>query len=255
MFKKGVNYGLDRIEDSRVSYATRQLLYEYGYNVQHRSKNKYRRMKVRSKREIKKKGLQPIIVNQDYSSLQYLGIVRHYVQKNTDNIRTLRDMELLLYLYPFQMFSKIDYDDFPHPYSTKTMTYFLNNNWIEPMFDKYGKQSRKQVYKLTREAKTIVRNFYDYLHGAKPIPEKPKFNKLFDEHASGRDMVKAQAIADMNRRRSEDKKLTPEHKKLNKRMMDNYRANREEKTKAQQPKIDAILEKRRLEEKKRKMKE
>lgn len=203
-----------RKPDSRVTLKTRQLLREAGYHVQQLTNNTHRRLKYRGRPKGKEVTM-PIQISLDYSSLQYIGIVRHYIQKKHDI--TLSQLELLLFLYPLGIWSKDDYDLFPHRFSTRTIKPIMEKGFIDDIFEhELEPESDKKVYRLTQKAKMIVRDFYQYLHQEKLIPETAVSNPLFRYDANPRDLRKAKAIARINELLSGKK--TKEHEKLNKRI-------------------------------------
>lgn len=202
--------------DRRVSDHTRDLLKNAGYKVSQITRDKHRFVRFRGKREVNKKGLQNIDVSLDYSALQYLGVVRHYIQKKFDI--TYFELELLLYLVPLGIWSMADYQEFPHRYSTRTIKSVFNKGFCYAMFDKYAFSSKYQTYNTTKQAKRIVRDFYAYLYMEKTIPEISSKNPLLKASASPRDQVKAKAIMKLNQKIRKSDKVTPEHDKLNKRI-------------------------------------
>lgn len=233
----------DRIEN-RVTPETKELLKDHGYMVQYRTNYKYRNLRYRSKHEVKRLGLAPTPVNLDYSAVQYLGIVRHHIQRNFD--LTLAELELLLFLYPYGYFSKADYDIFPHRYNTRTIDPLIKKGRICLVRKKYAPTSRKQIFCLSRSSKKIIKTFYECLYGDFTVTENPQLSVLFKSKASPRDQMKAKAIAKLNDIIRGDGKTTRAHKKLNERIVKRGRTDMKKKYEPYQAKIDAILEKQRL---------
>ena len=207
----------ESLDDRRVSEHTRDLLKKAGYKVVQKTKEVHRAWRFRKKREIKKKGLQNLDITLDYSSLQYLGVIRPFIQKKF-NV-TYSELELLLFLVPLGIWSVEDYQEFPHRYSTRTIKSVFNKGFCYAMFDKYAFNSKYQTYNTTKQAKRIVRDFYEYLHMEKTIPESPNRNPLMRADVSPRDQVKAKAIMKLNQKIRKNNKVTPEHEKLNNRII------------------------------------
>lgn len=195
-----------------VTTRTRRLLLKAGYHPQKRSFGKYRHLKYRKKSEIKKKGSQSIRVSVDYACLQYMGIVRHYIQTKYD--LTIKDLELLLFLHPLQIISKKDYRDFPHRYNTRTLSSMLNVGVLEPVFDDKPRLSKFQVYKMSLKHRSIVQEFYQYLHQEKPMPELAKYSRLFAKQLSYDETVKAKAITRLNKKTTGATEDSPAFKRM-----------------------------------------
>lgn len=238
-----------RIPDSRVSYETRYLIQEAGYHVKHITKNKFRMLKYRTKEERERMNSQTINVNLDYSCLRNLGIVRNYFQKKHN--LTFRELELLLFLYGMQLWSQHDYYKFPHSFTTRKIKSLFDRGFIEPIFEDYSFDSKKQVYRLTSRSKCLIRNFYQYLHEEKPIPESSGLNPLFRMDASSRDLAKAKSIALLNQKIMGNEEKTKQHIKVEKALRENAKQTTDETRNKYKDIIDRINKRNRLEEKKK----
>ena len=206
MFYEGMEPAFPRAEDSRVSTVTRKLLKKAGYHINHYTKNKYRHVKFRSKRDKRKKETIALKTSLDFACMQYMGVVRHYIQRKHNLM--FRELELLLYLYPVQFWSKKDYSTFPHTFSTRTVKTLFKKGLCEPAFDNVGPISEKQTYRLSKYAKRIVAAFYDHLHLEKTIPEDAQNNPLFRADVAPIDQMKAKAICQLNQVIRGDNKKT-----------------------------------------------
>lgn len=184
--------------EPRVSTETRRILKSVGYKVQRKTKNKYRHLKFRVKTSGRPKSpLQTIHVSLDYACMQHYGIVRHFFKLHHGI--DIMMLELLLFLYPIGLFTRQDYNIFPHRYSTRKISTLVKKGVIERVFDDVGNKSFRQVFRLTREYKGLVRNFYEYMHQERELPEITQYNKMFAVSASDITHKKARAICKLNK--------------------------------------------------------
>lgn len=207
----------------RVSSHTRKLLKEKGYEIQYIYKGHYSKKMLQKRTHTQSNSVSKITVSLDYDTLQYLGIVRSYVQKK-HNI-TVSVLELMLFLYPLGVWSKGDYNKFPHRYNTRNIEVLINKGYIEPMFAEHSIKSRLQTFRLSRVAKRAVRDFYEYVHGEKTLPEEARSNPLLHKNASVRDLIKANAIMEINRQIRGDNQTTGQHQKTKKRIVKQIQEN------------------------------
>lgn len=207
----------------RVSSHTRKLLKEKGYEIQYACKGHYSKKMLQKRTLTGSNSISKITVSLDYDTLQYLGIVRSYVQKK-HNI-TISVLELMLFLYPLGVWSKQDYNKFPHRYNTRNIEVLINKGYIEPMFAEHSVKSSSQTFRLSRVAKRAVRDFYEYIHGEKTLPEETRTNPLLHKNASIRDLVKANAIMEINRQIRGNNQTTKQHKKTKKRIVKQIQEN------------------------------
>jgi hypothetical protein len=226
MFYEGMKPLTPRAEDSRVSTDTRRLLRKAGFHINHYTNNKYRHVRFRSKRDKKKKETIALKTSLDFACMQYMGVVRHYIQRKHNLV--FRELELLLYLYPVQFWSKKDYSTFPHTFSTRTVKTLFRKGLCEPIFDNIALNSDKQCYRLSKYAKRIVAAFYDHLHLQKTIPEEAKNNPLFRVDVAPIDQMKAKAICQMNQIIRGDETKTDAHIKLDARIQKRVKGNSDE---------------------------
>jgi len=236
-----------KIPDSRVSNGTRKILSNAGYHVKFVSREKHRRLKYRSRKQRKRQYTVPIKINLDYASLQFVGIVRYYIQKKYQ--LHINEIELLLFLYPLGIWSRKDYDSFPHRYTTRTTRNFKSRGLIEEVFDQSDWRRKKQLFKLSKQAKKIVSTFYEYLHLEKPLPEISAKNPLFGDSISPRLQVIAKSMAVLNQMSRGEEKITPAHDKLNQRITKRGKTNEPQKKRRFEGIHKQVEEKRRLEKK------
>lgn len=235
-------------DEVRISKYTKQLLKEMGYHAAHISKGHFRNLRYRGKKERREtRPTQAIPLNLDYNVVQYFGIARYYIQKKYD--LRIKELELLLFLYPIGFFTKRDYHTFPHNYTTRTISHLMKKGLIEPVNEREKPQSDKQVYKLSRRSKNAVLYFYKYASGEEPIPENPMVNDFFKSGTTRYEQKLALAMAKLNKRVSGRKSKTKEHKKLENRITETIAKTDPEKRAIQKNKVEKILEEKRIREK------
>ena len=154
-------------EDPRISDDTKDLLKKAGY-------------KPRPKKLEHKHYKKDAVVNMDYNLLENFYVVRKFVQKKF-NI-SLRELELLLYLFPKGFFSHQDYKSYPLSYSHRLISTVIKLGWVR-IFTK-GENQSQHTYTLTKSAKHIVIVFYKYLSGELKIPLNSENNPLIRKDAS-----------------------------------------------------------------------
>lgn len=159
-----------------------------------------------------------------YDTLQHFAVVRRYIQRK-HKIK-IRELELLLFLYPIGLWSQKDYNQFPHSYGTRHVKYLEEKGFVENIIE--TQSQRGKVYRLTRISKRIVSDFYKLLNGEKQFPETPKHNPFFKGDISRKDMKVAQLIAEFNKKLSGREEKTKHHKKLEKRIKRYHQKKRRE---------------------------
>lgn len=148
-------------DDERINDRTKELLKEGGYRA---------RAKTIEGKYYKKDA----VVNMDYNLLENMYVVRKFVQKKF-NIE-LRDLEILLYLFPKGFFSHRDYKNFPLSYTHRRINSVIKKGFVRIFTE--GANYEKHTYTLTKSAKHMVIVFYKYLSGELSIPITSENNPL-----------------------------------------------------------------------------
>ncbi|MDT0554044.1 hypothetical protein [Urechidicola vernalis] len=128
------------------------------------------------KRSKSKKYKKELIVEVNYNYLQYLGVVRIYLQ-NKYNLK-FEDIELLLYLYPINYFTRKDIRRFPCSWGYKRLNRLIQEDYIVKL-SSVPARTRGCVFMLSIKAKNLVRNYHELLSGEKSIPNCPQHNPIF----------------------------------------------------------------------------
>ncbi|WP_456867592.1 hypothetical protein [Galbibacter sp. BG1] len=169
----------ERPEEPRVSKDVRKEIRKQGYHVQYYNNPKHYTRSAR--------------FNIGYNKLENLGVVRHYIQKRF-NINH-REFEMILFLYPKLLFDTREYREYPKCFTYRNIKKPMERGLIE-IFTNHKK--RNKIYRLTKQAKHIVVQFYKYISGELPIPEDPQTNPLFKKDATPMDRKRAEWIKRMN---------------------------------------------------------
>ncbi len=141
--------------------------------------------------------------NQGYDLLENFFVVRHYVC--TKNKISLRTLEILLKLYPMNYFTYHDYYELPKNFQLVRADYLIKRGFMQEIKEKH-KDRPESIFKLTTIAGNIVKDFYRYLSGEKPIPEHPDKNHMAKKGASEIDKLRFEFIKKMNRTEPSDSK-------------------------------------------------
>jgi len=129
----------------------------------------------------------------NYDLLQYNIIVRPYVTKihKLDNIHLL---DVLLYIFPVQFFTRKDFNALPIPYYHKNnFAQLLEKGYIEIQIN----AGRNPIYTTSNKTKTIVKDYYLCLSGRKKIKQDTSF-KTTESRKQERLLQKLKAEAKSN---------------------------------------------------------
>lgn len=128
------------------------------------------------KRSKSKKYKKELMVEVNYNYLQYLGVVRIYLQSKYK--LTFEDIELILYLQGKNYFTKKDYRRFPCSWGFKRFNRLVQDDFIVKL-SSVPERTRGCVFMLSLKAKKMVMDFHKMLSGEKPIPTCPQHNPIF----------------------------------------------------------------------------
>lgn len=119
-------------------------------------------------------------INLDYDLLENQYVVRKYFQKKHDI--NLRDLEILLYLYPKGYFSRADYKAYPLHFSNLRIQVMIRKGHIQVFQE--GENMDKHVYSLTQSTKHKVQTYYKLLTGELQIPVIGENNPMIRKDAT-----------------------------------------------------------------------
>ena len=139
--------------------------------------------------------------------LKYWRVIRYWV-KAKYNIGT-PELELLLFLYSEQMFTKSRFQEFETimSWDTKRFNNLLRDGWLQVFRRKAGKNAT--LYELSYKGKSLVRTVYRKLNGEE-VGESPNINPLFRLDASYMDKMQRKMIKEMNEFIKQQRHLSPE---------------------------------------------
>ena len=115
-------------------------------------------------------------IQDNYNFLEYIFIVRIYIQKKY-NINW-RVLEFLLFLYAKQIFTYQDFNKYPAAFDVKRIRTMIQLGYVKIFKERKGKT--RQVYSLTTLAKRIVSSFYEHLSGERSIPATRSNNPILE---------------------------------------------------------------------------
>lgn len=139
--------------------------------------------------------------------LKYWRVIRYWV-KAKYNIGT-PELEMLLFLYSEQMFTKSRFQEFETimSWDTKRFNNLLRDGWLQVFRRRSGKNAT--LYELSYKGKSLVRTVYRKLNGEE-IGESPNINPLFRLDASYMDKMQRKMIKEMNEFIKQQRHLFPE---------------------------------------------
>jgi hypothetical protein len=132
------------------------------------------------------------------SYLKYFRVARKYIQKKYEI--SLSELELLLFLYDENVFTKETFNSYACTLGFSTM------NWIDKFEEReivkvWREGTReKKLYVLTHKYKMACNKLYKHLEG-EAIPQNAQFNPLFKSNVSFSDKMYAKLIKQMNEKR------------------------------------------------------
>jgi len=135
-----------------------------------------KKLKITTSAKSRKKSIpRKIFYKEGYSSLQYLGIVRRFIQKRYK--LHLHEFELLLFIYPIKYFRNKDFVQFPYIIGSYKLLEFKHRGYITEVLDDKGKsRKRNRVYTFTKLTDKIIEEFYALMARERKLPSTPQHN-------------------------------------------------------------------------------
>ena len=139
--------------------------------------------------------------------LKYWRVIRYFV-KQKYNLSTA-DLEMLLFLYSEDIFSKDKFEEFDNllSWDKERFNRLYNQGWIE-VFRK-RKKTRKSLYSLTFKTQRVIGDIYKKLSGEE-IPTSQSSNPMFAKNVKYTDKVYRNMILEMNAAIRQQRHLSPE---------------------------------------------
>jgi len=128
--------------------------------------------------------------------LKYLRVVRYDINKRYGI--GLRDLELLLFLYSENLFTRKDFDEYVRIYSWDRRRFgrLLREGWIHKWREHRGKEAA--LYEVSKKTRQLLNDFYKRLPGEAYIAESERNSPIFRKDASYTDKQYRRAIKRFN---------------------------------------------------------
>ncbi|MAN64929.1 MAG: hypothetical protein CMI60_23590 [Parvibaculum sp.] len=127
--------------------------------------------------------------------LKYWRVIRQFIKSKYG--LTQADLDMLLFLYTEDYFSKDKFQEFNELLSWDVTRFdrLRRDKWIEVFRRNMGK--RKALYTLSYKTKRMIDSLYKKLNGEE-IPTSPSKNPMFKRNVKYSDKVYRNFIKDMN---------------------------------------------------------
>jgi len=138
----------------------------------------------------------------EHNFLKYWRVVRYYITKQYKI--SYPELELLLYLYDENVFTKTDFKNFEECISWKRGRFedLMDRGFIRKWRDR-RKEGYANLYELTQHAKLICNQTYKKLTQEEPISEDKYRNEVFKSD-NYMDKIYRRLIKKMNKKPSEE---------------------------------------------------
>jgi hypothetical protein len=175
-----------------LSEKTISVVKEHKADVKLSGTNEYAKAKYSSKNEKQK-----LIFTSGKDLLQYSIVVRPYILRK-HRIKNNFELDILLYLFPIQYFSRRDFKVLPTINEGYHLTTLIDLNYIEVVVH-HHKGANSNLYGLTERAKKIVKDYYEYLSGEKTVNPSSYTNPFADSDASKVDGLRQKLLNKLTR--------------------------------------------------------
>ena len=139
--------------------------------------------------------------------LKYWRVIRYFIKAKYG--LTTGDLDMLLFLYSEDIFSKEKFDEFDSLLSWNEARFdgLLRDGWIE-VFRKRRKK-HKTLYGVTFKTQRVISSVYKKLSGEE-IPTSLNNNPVFEKNVKYSDKAYRKMILEMNHLRRQQQRLSPE---------------------------------------------
>lgn len=157
----------------------------------------------------KKDSRQKVIFTAGRDLMQYNIVVRPYILRK---FRIEKDVELdvLLYLFPFQYFTARDFKALPITHMSYNLKTLKELNYIQVVVD-HNTGLSGNIYGLTERAKKIVKEYYEYLSGEKTVNPNGYKNPFADKEAFKVDAQRQKVLDKLTHQTKTQKKQYRKH--------------------------------------------
>jgi len=138
----------------------------------------------------------------EHNFLKHWRVVRYWVKRKYGI--TTEELEVMLYLYDEDLFTKKQYFEFEGLFSWDKTRWgrFIDSKWIILWRDHKGYSKKAKLYTLSIQAKRIINSVYRKLLQEEPIPETGQNNPIFKGNGYT-DKMYRKLIEKMNSKRAE----------------------------------------------------
>lgn len=145
--------------------------------------------------------------SQVHDCLKYWRVIRYFIKSKYG--LTTPDLDMLLFLYSEDIFSKEKFDEFDSLLSWDKNRFdrLLRDGWIE-VFRKRRKK-HKSLYGVSFKAQRVISSIYKKLSGEE-IPTDISNNPIFVKNVKYSDKAYRNMIIEMNKLRRQQQRLSPE---------------------------------------------
>ena len=145
--------------------------------------------------------------SQVHDCLKYWRVIRYFIKSKYG--LTTPDLDMLLFLYSEDIFSKEKFDEFDSLLSWDKNRFdrLLRDGWIE-VFRKRRKK-HKSLYGVSFKAQRVISSIYKKLSGEE-IPTDISNNPIFVKNVKYSDKAYRNMIIEMNKLRRQQRRLSPE---------------------------------------------
>ena len=139
--------------------------------------------------------------------LKYWRVIRYFIKSKYG--LTTSDLDMLLFLYSEDIFSKEKFDEFDNllSWNEDRFNRLLRDGWIE-VFRKRRKK-HKTLYGVTFKTQRVISSVYKKLSGEE-IPTSLNNNPIFAKNVKYSDKAYRKMILEMNHLRRQQQRLSPE---------------------------------------------
>ena len=139
--------------------------------------------------------------------LKYWRVIRYFIKSKYG--LTTPDLDMLLFLYSEDIFTKEKFEEFDNLLSWDTNRFkrLMRDGWIESFYPTPVKH--KTLYGLTFKTQRVISGIYKKLSGEE-IPTDIKNNRMFAKNVKYSDKVYRNMILEMNKAIQQQRRLSLE---------------------------------------------
>ena len=139
--------------------------------------------------------------------LKYWRVIRYFVKQKYG--LTTSDLDMLLFLYSEDIFSKEKFEEFDNLLSWDESRFarLLRDGWIEVF--RRRRKKHKTLYGVSFKTQRVINSIYKKLSGEE-IPTSQSSNPMFAKNVKFSDKVYRKMILEMNQAIKQQRRLSPE---------------------------------------------